>query len=107
KSSNQANPTISVTWATSGEWGVGTGNSAPTERMYNGMVTSASTPEAGAQTVTFSGVPSGSHTLFVYTVQVPQEFFNMDFAAVTHDSGGNDVIQRRFIRPQNADEYNP
>jgi hypothetical protein len=45
--------------------------------------------------------------VLLYTVQVPQEFFNMDFAVVTHDSGGNDVIQRRYIRPLNSDEYNP
>src|SRR5688572_7839019 len=31
----------------------------------------------------------------------------MDFIAVTHDAGGADVIQRRYIRPQNSDEYNP
>ncbi len=106
-SSNVANPTITVNWATSGEWGVGTGNSDPTERMFNGMCTSFSTDEGSAVTVTLSGVPSGNHSLLLYTVQVPQEFFNMDFVVVTHDSGGNDVIQRRYIRPLNADEYNP
>jgi hypothetical protein len=106
-SSNAANPTITVNWATSGEWGVGTGNSDATERMFNGTSTSFGTTEAGAQTVTFSGVPPGNHTLLLYTVQVPQEFFNMDFKVVTHDSGGNDVVQRRYIRPLNADEYNP
>jgi len=106
-SSNQPHPTISVNWTTSGEWGVGTGTSDATERLLNGMVTSFSTTESGAQTVTLSGVPAGSHSLLLYTVQVPQEFFNMDFSVTTHDSGGNDVIQRRYIRPQNSDEYNP
>ncbi len=86
---------------------MGTGNSDPTERMLNGMVTSFSTTEASPQTVTLSGVPAGSHSVFLYTVQVPTEFFNMDFSVITHDSGGNDVVQRRFIRPLNADEYNP
>ena len=106
-SRNEINGTVSVTWATSGEWGAGTGTSDPLERMLNGMCTSASTDEGGAQTVTFAGVPAGNHSLFLYTVQVPQEFFNMDFAAVTHDAGGSDVIQRRYIRPLNSDEYNP
>jgi len=95
-----------VNWATSGEWGVGTGNGDATERMLNGMVTSFSTSEDSAQTVTFSGVPAGNHTLLLYSVQVPQEFFNMDFAVVTHDAGGTDIIQRRYIRPQNSEEYN-
>lgn len=106
-SSNQPHPTVSVSWATSGEWGVGTGNSDPTERMLNGMVTSFSTTEGGAQTVTLSGVPAGNHTILLYTVQVPQEFFNMDFSVVTHDASGGDVVQRRYIRPLNSDEYNP
>jgi hypothetical protein len=106
-SDNGVSSEITVTWTTSGEWGVGTGNSDATERMLNGMVTSFSTTEAAAQTVTLSGVPAGSHSIFLYTVQVPQEFFNMDFAVVTHDAGGAEVIQRRYIRPQNADEYNP
>src|SRR6185295_8749257 len=94
--------TITITWATSGEWGAGTGNEDPLQRMLNGMVTSFSTTEAGAQTVTLTGVPAGNHSVFLYSVQVPQEFFNMDFAVT---AGG--VTQRRYIRPLNADEYNP
>jgi len=106
-SANAVSSAITVTWATSGEWGVGTGNSDATERMLNGMATSSGTSEATGQSVTLAGVPAGSHSVFLYTVQVPQEFFNMDFAVVTHDAGGAEVIQRRYIRPQNADEYNP
>ena len=106
-SRNQPHPTISVTWATSGEWGAGTGNSDPTERMLNGMCTTFGTSEAGAQAVTFLGVPAGTHSVLVYMVQVPQEFFNIDLVAVTHDAGGSDVTLRRYIRPLNSDEYNP
>jgi hypothetical protein len=106
-SSNQANSTITVSWATSGEWGSGTGNSDPLQRMLNGMCTVSGTTEAASALVTFNGVPAGNHSIFLYTVQVPQEFFNIDFAVVTHDAGGNDVIQRRYIRPLNSDEYNP
>jgi hypothetical protein len=106
-SSNVAHPTIMISWATSGEWGAGTGEDDPLQRMLNGMATTSGTTDAAASTVTLSGVPAGSHSVFLYTVQVPQEFFNMDFAVVTHDSGGGDVVQRRFIRPLNADEYNP
>src|SRR6185436_21040652 len=106
-SANTPHSTITVNWATSGEWGAGTGTGDPQARMLNGMVTTFSTTEAGAQTVTFTGVPAGHHSLFLYTVQVPLEFFNVDFVAVTHDAGGADVVQRRFIRPLNSDEYNP
>ena len=105
-SNNQLDPTITVTWQTSGEWGAGTGEGDPTERMLNGMVTTFSTTESAAQSVVFSGVPPGNHSLILYTVQVPLEFFNVDFVVTTHNEGG-DVVQRRYIRPQNADEYNP
>ena len=47
-------------------------------------------------------MPPGNHSVFIYTVQVPQEFFNLDFAVT---AGG--VTQRRYIRPLNSDEYNP
>ena len=108
---------ITITWATSGQWGVGTGNQDPLGRMLNGMDTSFSTARYAAdgvtltaQTVTFMGVPppvGAGHSLLLYTVQVPLEFFNMDFFVVTHDAMGADVVQQRFIRPQNADEFNP
>jgi hypothetical protein len=101
-SDNTVHPTITISWATSGEWGAGTGNSDPLERMLNGMVTSFSTDPTAPQTVTLSGVPTGNHSVFLYTVQVPQEFFNMNFSVT---AGG--VTQQRFIRPLNSEEYNP
>jgi len=116
-SSSNTVDAITISWATSGTWGVGTGNQDPLERMLNGMDTSTSTARYAAdgitltaQTVTFMGVPApagAGHSLLLYTVQVPLEFFNMDFFVVTHDAMGADVVQQRFIRPQNADEYNP
>jgi len=101
-SDNTPHPSITIQWATSGEWGSGTGNGDPLERMLNGMCTATATSDAGAAVITLSGVPPGNHSVFLYTVQVPQEFFNMDFA-VTADG----VTQRRYIRPLNSDEYNP
>src|SRR6266568_2436096 len=116
-SSSNTVDAITITWATSGQWGVGTGNQDPLERMLNGMDTSFSTARYAAdgvtlvaQTVTFMGVPppaGAGHSLLLYTVQVPLEFFNMDFFVVTHDAMGADVVQQRFIRPLNADEFNP
>ncbi len=104
-SSNVVHPTITVNWATAGTWGTGTGNEDAMGRMLNGMVKANTT--ADGSTITLSGVPSGNHSILVYSVQVPLEFWSMSVKAVTRDSGGNDVVQQRFIRPQNSDEYNP
>jgi hypothetical protein len=58
--------------------------------------------------VTFEGLPAGTHSLLLYTVQVPLEFFNMDFSVTTYNFDGTEkAVQRRYIRPQNSDEYNP
>ncbi|HXJ56582.1 MAG TPA: immunoglobulin domain-containing protein, partial [Verrucomicrobiae bacterium] len=105
-SANLAHPTIAVTWATSGEWGVGTGNEDPLGRLFNGTCTSFATAEDQAQTVTLTGVPPGRHSLLLYTVQVPAEFFNMNFKVKTFNADGTDkAVQSRFTRPQNGDEF--
>ncbi len=99
-SANTSHPTITVSWATSGEWGAGTGNSDPTERMFNGLVRASTA--AGGSTITLSGVPQGNHSVILYAVQVPLEFWPMDIEAT---AGG--ATQQRFIRSLNSDEYNP
>jgi hypothetical protein len=105
-SSNQLHPTITVQWATSGEWRAYVGEDDPTLRMFEGIATSFATNETAAQTVTFSNVPPGNHSLLLYTVQIPLEFFSMDFQAVTFGTDGTPrTMQQRFIRPQNGDEY--
>ena len=105
-SSNAVHPTITVNWATTGTWGSGTGNETAMGRMLNGLAVTTASTDAGASTITLSGVPAGNHSVLIYTVQVPLEFGSLDFGVVTHDSGGNDVVQRRYIRPQNSDEFN-
>jgi hypothetical protein len=106
-SSNLPHPTITVQWATSGEWRVGTGEQDPVQRMFDGFCASYGTNDQSAQTVTFSGLSPGRHSVLLYTVQVALEFFNMDFQVLTFYSDGTPKpILRRFIRPQNADEYN-
>ena len=107
-SSNLPYPTITVQWATSGEWRVGAGEEDPAQRMFDGFCASYGTNDQTAQTVTFSGLPRGRHSVLLYTVQVPLEFFHMDFQVLTfHSDGTPKPIVRRFIRPQNSDEYNP
>ena len=70
----------------------------------------------GVLIVNWVGQVIGCDTTVGYAVQagqlelnvmMPVMAYNMNFAVTTHDSGGNDVVQQRFIRPQNADEYNP
>jgi hypothetical protein len=105
-SSNRPHATITVYWDTSSQWGVGVGDDTPIKRMFDGMATCHGTNDATAQSVTFSNVPPGSHSLLVYTVQRPTEFFSMEFEAITFESDGTVASsQGRFIRPQNGDEY--
>jgi hypothetical protein len=105
-SSNQAHATISVYWSTSSQWGAVAGDDTPMRRMFDGMATSHGTNDATAQTVTFSNVPPGSHSLLVYAIQIPLEFFSMEFEALTFEADGSVASsQRRFMRPQNGDEY--
>jgi hypothetical protein len=105
-SSNRAHPTIIVYWATSRAWGVSLGDETTAIRMLDGMATTDATNEATAHSVTFSNVPPGSHSLLVYTVQRPTEFFSMDLQTLTFDPDGSIATsQRRFIRPENSDEY--
>lgn len=105
-SSNQPHATITVYWDTSSQWGASIGDDTPIKRMFDGMATCHGTNDATAQSVTFSNVPPGGHSLLVYTVQRPLEFFSMEFEAITFESNGTVAsLQRRFIRPQNGDEY--
>jgi hypothetical protein len=105
-SSNRPHATITVYWDTSSQWGASLGDDTPIKRMFDGMATCHGTNPDTAQSVTFSNVPPGSHSLLVYSVQRPMEFFSMEFHAVTlHPNATTPVSQRRFIRPQNGDEY--
>jgi len=96
--------TLSVDWTTSGTWGVGTGAGDATQRMLNGAVVARATTDS---TVVFNGVPTGNHSLILYTVQVPLEFFHMKFTVSYNKADGSAVSDTRYIRPMNADEYNP
>ena len=105
--SNEVHATITIHWQTSGEWGNGTGVNTPAGRLLNGLVVSpypfANPTESS---VTLTGVPPGHHSLLLYTVQPPGEFWYLDFSATTyHTNGEPNQVQRRFVRPQEANEY--
>jgi hypothetical protein len=105
-SSNQAHPTITVQWATSGEWLTSLGDEYPAERLLDGLCTSYGTNENTAQTVTLSGVPPGYHSVLLYAMQRAAESNQMDFQVLTfHSDGTQKAMAQRFIRPQNSDEY--
>jgi hypothetical protein len=91
--------TITVDYASSGEWGAGTGNVSPLQRMLNGLLRVNNSPGVPGR-VTFNNVPAGNHALIVYTVHIPLHFQNGDYWVVGATS------QTNYIRPMNADEYN-
>jgi hypothetical protein len=103
-SNNEAVSGVGFEFTSDGTWGVGSGTDDATQRALNGMIrTNTKDPEVDEfPELVFFGVPSGTHTLIVYSVQVPLEFYGMNVEV--EDGNGK---QLRFIRPQNSDEYNP
>ncbi len=98
---------ISVDFAASGQWGVGTGTDDANRRMLNGTAVNTGAPSVdNFGRVTFYGVPAGEHSLIAYSVQVPLEFFQVDYTVTSTDAGGNTITQSQYMRPLNADEYN-
>ena len=89
---------ITVTYASNGTWGSGTGVDSPTARMLNGII--FDNPGAEPATVTFNNVPAGSHTLLVYGVSPPLQFQDVNYSAV------GTTTQTYYIRQMNSDEYN-
>jgi hypothetical protein len=105
-SNNQPHPQISVHWATTRQWGFVASEEGAMDRMFDGLVISHGTNDATAQTLTFSNVPPGSHTLLLYTVQYPLDFFSLDVQVLTFSADGTPAsTQQGFIRPQNYYEY--
>ncbi len=92
--------TITVEYASSGNWGSGTGDGNPTQRMLNGLVHSANTVGAEPSTIKFHSVPSGKHSVIAYMVGIPLQFQNGNYKI----SGKAD--QTYYVRVMNVDEYN-
>lgn len=107
-SSNEVHPTIAVQWESSGEWnsGVGFGFEDSAARMFQGFGQVFGTNDTNAQSTTFTGVPPGDHSVFVYTAQARLESFDLDFEAITFRVDGTvKSIQQRFIHPEDANEF--
>jgi len=85
---------ITFAWDTGANWGSGTGQTTATDRMLNGLVGRAG---SGANTFTFANVPTGTHSVIVYSVSPP-----LQFQTVSYNIGTTTY----FMRVMNSDEYN-
>jgi soluble cytochrome b562 len=97
------NQTTEVTfeWATSGNWGAGTGNISPTQRMLNGLVYAGTGANPGTPArLTFHNVPAGEHAVLVYFVGIPLQFQDANYKVIGQSE------HTVFTRVINADEYN-
>ncbi len=84
-------------FTTSGSWGSGTGDGSATQRMLNGL---NHAQPGGPQTITFSSVPAGQHTVIAYMVGIPLQFQDANYT-VTGSSA-----KTAYVTVVNADEYN-
>ncbi len=107
-SNNEEITDITFDFAAASTWGSGTGEADATQRMLNGILETDTSTRPVAPTFRFFGVPEGDHSLLLYMVQRPLEFFGLNIEVVTLDDSGVETVHaRRFARPQNSDEYNP
>ncbi|HIL69624.1 MAG TPA: hypothetical protein EYG38_07225 [Verrucomicrobia bacterium] len=109
KDSNNQDTSVIIDYATSGRWGSGTGDSNPKGRMLNGYVRFDASTSIGfdSNSITFTGVPAGNHSVILYSVQRPLEFAGLVYEASYFDANFNEVKQTLYMRPQNSDEFNP
>jgi hypothetical protein len=91
--------TVTATFISSGEWGSGTGDVTPRQRLLNGLIYDNPGGEPGS--VTFNGVPAGSHSIIAYTVGVPLQFQDQDYTVV------GSTTKSIYTKQMNADQYNP
>jgi hypothetical protein len=89
--------TLTFEWATSGQWGAGTGDGSPLQRMLNGL--NYANPGSTA-TLTFYNVPAGKHTVIAYLVGIPLQFQDANYTITAQSS------ETFYVRVINADEYN-
>ncbi|MBC8243494.1 MAG: hypothetical protein H8E20_03790 [Verrucomicrobia bacterium] len=90
---------ITVDFASGGNWGAGTGDANPTQRLLNGLIRARSEAH-----IEFQEIPDGNHTLIVYTVGIPLQFQNQHYKLVGEDEDSDRVI---YTDQMNADQYNP
>ena len=91
---------VTLDFQSSGNWGSGTGDAIPTQRMLNGLIHSQPGSDSYFQ---FQNVPAGNHTLIVYTVGIPLQFQGQFYKLVGQSEGQDRVI---YTDQMNVDEYN-
>ena len=78
---------ITLDFTSGGNWGAGTGDANPTQRLLNGLIRAR-----GDAHIEFQEVPDGNHTLIVYTVGIPLQFQNQYYKLVGEDEDSDRVI---------------
>ena len=108
-SNNEEIEDITIEFQSNGEWGTGTGEGNPTQRMLNGHTTLPQNTRPISPALRIGQLPEGEeHSVLLYFLNRPLEFFEVNVEAVVFNDNGEEVsVGKRFIRPQNADEYNP
>jgi hypothetical protein len=91
---------ITVDFASAGNWGAGTGDANPTQRLLNGTLVG----RGGDSHIEFQEIPDGNHTLIVYTVGIPLQFQNQYYKVVGEEEDSDRLI---YTDQMNADQYNP
>ena len=95
---NAEGDTVTIDFASSGNWGAGTGDSTPTQRLLNGLIHSQPDSDSYIQ---FQNVPEGNHTLVVYTVGIPLQFQDQFYKLV-----GDGDVRTVYTDQMNVDQYN-
>jgi len=90
---------VAIDFASGGNWGAGTGDANPTQRLLNGLLQAR-----GEAHIEFQEIPDGNHTLIVYTVGIPLQFQNEYYKLVGEDEDSDRII---YTEAMNADQYNP
>ncbi len=108
-SNNEVVEDITIEFQSAGEWGTGAGEANATQRMLNGHTTLPQNSRPISPTLRVGALPNGEeHSVILYFLNRPLEFFEVNIeATVLNDNGEEVSIGKRYIRPQNADEYNP
>jgi len=90
--------TITVDYATSGQWGAGTAVDSANDKMFNGLVGSGGVNIDNPGTLNFNNVPDGNHSVLIYVLSPP-----LQFQKVSYTIGAQTYV----IRAMNSDEYKP
>ncbi len=100
KDSDNNASTITVNYSASNSWGTGTGTDNADRKLLNGFLDHQN--ENDPAMISFYGIPAGTHSVIVYTVNRPLAFNDADYYVT-----GVTTSPTIYVRAQNSDEFNP